>query len=605
MPPPVLFLENIHLTFGGQPLLEGASIFIAPGDRIALVGRNGSGKSTFLKIAAGTIQPDTGERFIQPGTTIRYLAQEPDMSGFEILRDYVHDGLAPGDDPHRADYLLSQLGLSGAEDPSGVSGGEARRAALARVLAPNPEILLMDEPTNHLDLPAIEWLEAELQKMKSALVLTSHDRRFLSNLSKKTVWIDRGKTRLLEKGFAEFEDWRDDILEAEEAEHHKLGRKIAREEHWITHGVSGRRKRNMRRVGELAELRRQRASTRKTAGDVTITNTDTATSGKLVAKLDKVSKNWGDRTIVSNFSTIIKRGDRLGIAGPNGSGKTTLVNLITGKTHCDSGKIQLGKNLELLVIDQKREALDPDASLKEVLTGGGGDMVQFGSTTKHVVSYMKDYLFSPEQAGTAVSRLSGGERGRLMLAMGLRLPSNVLVLDEPTNDLDLETLDVLQEYIASYEGTVILVSHDRDFLDRICTSILYPEEQGVWHEYAGGYSDMLAQRKATAKPAKDRRPTQISRNLPEQKFKGRVSKKPRLSFKHLHALENLPAEMEKLQSEITKLQKALEDPDLFSRERKKFDAYTQALTERQTLLEAKETEWLELEMLREEAENQT
>ncbi|MEM7464249.1 MAG: ABC-F family ATP-binding cassette domain-containing protein [Pseudomonadota bacterium] len=605
MSPPVLFLENIHLTFGGQPLLEGASVFIAPGDRIALVGRNGSGKSTFLKIAAGMIKADTGERFVQPGTTIRYLPQEPDMAGFESLRDYVHEGLAPGDDPHRADYMLSQLGLSGGEDPTSVSGGEARRAALARVLAPSPEILLMDEPTNHLDLPAIEWLEAELQRMKSALVLISHDRRFLSNLSKKTVWIDRGKTRLLDKSFAEFEDWRDEILETEEAEHHKLGRKIAREEHWITHGVSGRRKRNMRRVGELAELRKQRASTRKSAGDVTITNTDTATSGKLVAKLEKVSKSWEDRKVVSNFSTIIKRGDRLGIAGPNGSGKTTLVNLVTGKIPCDSGKIQLGKNLEILVIDQKREALDPNASLKEVLTGGGGDIVQFGSGSKHVVSYMKDYLFSPEQAGTAVSRLSGGERGRLMLAMGLRLPSNLLVLDEPTNDLDLETLDVLQEYIASYEGTVILVSHDRDFLDRICTLILYPEEHGVWHEYAGGYSDMVAQRKVTVSPSKDKRPAQISQKPAEPRSGERASDKPRLSFKHRHTLETLPAEMEKLQSEIAKLQKALEDTDLFSKERKKFDAYTQALTERQALLEAKETEWLELEMLREEAENQT
>lgn len=604
MPPPILFLENIHLTFGGQPLLEGASIYVGPGDRICLVGRNGSGKSTFLKIAAGIVEADSGERFVQPGTTIRYLPQEPDMSGFSTLRDYVHAGLAPGNDPYRADYLLAQLGLSGTETPSIVSGGEARRAALARALAPEPEILLMDEPTNHLDLPAIEWLEGELRNSKSALVLISHDRRFLSNLSKRTVWIDRGITRALENGFSKFEDWRDDTLELEEAEHHKLGRKIAREEHWITHGVSGRRKRNMRRVGELAELRSRRAATRKTAGDVNITIADTASSGKLVAKLDKVSKSWGDRKIVSKFSTIINRGDRIGIAGPNGSGKTTLVNLITGEIPCDSGNVRLGINLETLVIDQKREALDPRSSLKDVLTGGGGDLVQIGSTTKHVVSYMKDYLFSPEQAGTAVSALSGGERGRLMLASTLRLSSNVLVLDEPTNDLDLETLDVLQEYIASYEGTVILVSHDRDFLDRICTSILYPEENGVWQEYAGGYSDMLAQRGIKSARLNTSGTAPVNSPNPASKPKSpQHSEKPRLTFNQKHALETLPKEISKLETEIAKLQVALADTELYSRDRKKFDAYTAALTERQTALEVRETQWLELEMLREETSN--
>ncbi|MGI9402580.1 MAG: ABC-F family ATP-binding cassette domain-containing protein [Rhizobiaceae bacterium] len=604
MAPPILFLENIHLTFGGQPLLEGASIQVSPGDRICLVGRNGSGKSTFLKIAAGILEADSGERFIQPGTTIRYLPQEPDMSGFVSLRDYVHAGLAPGDDPHQADYLLDQLGLSGDEDPALVSGGEARRAAIARTLAPNPEILLMDEPTNHLDLPAIEWLESELGSSRSAIVLISHDRRFLSTLSRKTVWIERGSTRTLNKGFEYFEDWRDKTLELEEAEHHKLGRKIAREEHWITHGVSGRRKRNMRRVGELAEMRKRQATTRTAAGDVSISSAENAASGKLVAKLDKVSKSWNSRKVVSNLSTTINRGDRLGIAGPNGSGKTTLVNLITGKNHCDSGNIRLGLNLKTLVIDQTRQSLDPSSTLKDVLTGGGGDLVQLGSTTKHVVSYMKDYLFTPEQAGTAVSKLSGGERGRLMLARSLRSPSNVLVLDEPTNDLDLETLDVLQEYVDGYEGTVILVSHDRDFLDRICTSILYPEGDGVWHEYAGGYSDMLAQRGGVLNTQKNAKQPAAKTHRTESRPKpGQKLEKSRLSFKQKHALETLPEEISKLESEIAKLQTALADNELYTRDRKKFDAYSTALTERQSTLETLENQWLELEMLREATEN--
>ncbi len=607
MEPPVLFLKEIHLTFGGAPLLRGTDLQILPRDRISLVGRNGSGKSTLLKIAAGLMEADKGERFVQPGATVRYLPQEPDLSGFVRLADYVEAGLAPGDDPHRAQYLLEELGLSGDENPRTVSGGEARRAALARTLAPSPDILLLDEPTNHLDLPAIEWLESELKSMRSAMVLISHDRRFLTNLSRKTVWMDRGRSRELHQGFAAFEDWRDKILEEEEAADHKLGRKIVREEHWITHGVSGRRKRNMRRVRELADLREQKAGRERIAGNVRISSAEGETSGKLVAKLDSVSKSFGDQQIVRDFSTIIMRGDRVGIVGPNGAGKTTLVNLITGKLAPDSGTIRLGLSLETLVIDQKRAALDPAWSLKDALTDGAGDTIVIGDQSRHVMTYMKDFLFLPEQATTPIHALSGGERGRLMLARGLRTPSNFLILDEPTNDLDLETLDLLQEFIANYAGTVLLVSHDRDFIDRTCTSVIASDGGGKWLEYAGGYSDMLAQRRSMPTKSKPARPTPSppapspSANDTPSKTAG-ASTKTKLSFKQKHALESLPGEMEKLETEIGKLKKALEDPDLFNREPRKFQKFVDALSERESRLAACEEEWLELELLREEAE---
>jgi ATP-binding cassette subfamily F protein uup len=602
--PPVLFLTDIYLTFGGTPLLQGADLQISPRDRISLVGRNGSGKSTLLKIAAGQIEPDRGERFVQPGATIRYLPQEPDLSAYATVLDYVRAGLAPGDDEYRASYLLSELGMSGNEDPKTISGGETRRAALARTLAPEPDILLLDEPTNHLDLPAIEWLENELQQLRSAIVLISHDRRFLTNLTSRCTWMDRGKSRQLDQGFSAFEDWRDKLVEEEEIASHKLSRKIVREEHWITHGVSGRRKRNMRRVRELADLRREKADETRIAGNVKLTSAEGETSGKLVAKLDKVCKKYDDRDIVRDFSTIIMRGDRVGIVGPNGAGKTTLVNLITGKVDPDSGTIRIGLNLEQLVIDQKRDMLKPEWTLKDALTDGAGDTIVIGNETKHVMTYMKDFLFLPEQAGTPIPALSGGERGRLMLARGLRTPSNFLVLDEPTNDLDLETLDLLQEFLADYAGTVLLVSHDRDFLDRVCTSVIASDGNGVWHQYAGGYSDMVAQKgsdvvKRSAQPkVMHADPSTKTAPVPQPRTSARSSTK--LSFKQKHALETLPGEIARLQSEIAKLKTALTAPDLYSKEPAKFEKFAAALDERENKLRALEDQWLELEILREE-----
>lgn len=608
MEPPILYLKDIHLNFGGTPLLEGAEISVQPRDRICLVGRNGSGKSTLLKIAAGMIEPDRGERFIQPGITLRYLPQEPDTGGHDTIASYVNSGLAPGDDPHRAAYLIEELGLDPHGPVASLSGGEFRRAALARTLAPEPDILLLDEPTNHLDLPAIEWLETALKAIRSAIVMISHDRRFLETLSRRTVWMDRGVSRSLEKGFSAFEDWREQVLEEEEQASHKLARKIVREEHWIVHGVSGRRKRNMRRVRELAELKRARAAETRPVGSVNLGGGEAELSGKLVAELKDVTKSYGGRPVVSSLSAIIRRGDRIGIAGPNGAGKTTLVRLITGSIQPDQGIVRLGVNLETLVIDQKRDLLKPEWTLKDALTDGAGDSVVVNGEAKHVMSYMKDYLFLPEQARTPVAVLSGGERARLMLARGLRHRSNLLVLDEPTNDLDLETLDLLQEYLAEYQGTVILVSHDRDFLDRVSTAILASDGDGQWTLYAGGYSDMVAQKGAgiaarSAAPASDRRPARTQgAPAPSGEPPATRPQKAKLSFKQKHALETLPGEIAKLEKEIAKLRQELADPGLYARDPARFAKCAGALDEREKALAAREEEWLELEILREAAE---
>lgn len=599
MAPPLLTLKDIHLTFGGTPLLEGAELTVAPGDRICLVGRNGSGKSTLLKIAAGMIQPDSGERFAHPGATIQYLPQEADFSGYMTVRAYVEAGLGPTDDPYQAQALLDELGMTGDEDPASLSGGEARRAALARVLVSRPDVILLDEPTNHLDLPAIEWLEAELQQSRAAIVLISHDRRFLENLSRATVWIDRGVARRLEQGFDAFEDWRDKVLEEEEIERHKLDRKIVRENEWMHGGVTGRRKRNVRRVRELRAMRREVSEQRQVTGNVRLDVAEGGTSGKLVAETKGMSKDFGDRPIVKNLSLRIMRGDRLGLVGPNGAGKTTLIKLLTGSLEPDSGTIRLGTNLELVSLDQKRDELDPNWTVADALTGGRGDQVVINGKARHVASYMKDFLFQPEQRRTPLRVLSGGERARLMLARALAKPSNLLILDEPTNDLDLETLDLLQELLADYPGTVLLVSHDRDFLDRVVTSVLAPEGDGRWTEYPGGYSDMLMQRQGEEpkKAASDRAEVAATAkpSAAPSAAAAVVTAARKLSFKEKHALETLPGTIAKYEAEIAKLAKRLEDPALFSKDRAGFDKATSELAKTQENLEAAELQWLELE----------
>jgi len=603
MAPPLLHLDGIRLTFGGTPLLDGASLSAMPGERIALVGRNGSGKSTLLKIAAGLIEPQEGEVFRQPTATVRYLPQMPDMEGFDTVHAYVEAGLGPADDPHRVTYLLSHLGLTGEEHPSSLSGGEARRASLARVLAPKPDILLLDEPTNHLDLSTIEWLEEELSRSPSAIVVISHDRRFLERVSRATIWLDRGRTLRLDKGFAHFEEWRDQVLEEEEREQHKLGRQIVREEHWLRYGVTARRKRNMRRLGELQAMRQEFRTHRRAEGLANMAASDAGESGKLVIEAKDIAKTYGERAIVRDFSARINRGDRIGLVGANGAGKTTLLKMLTGALAPDAGMVRLGVNLEIATLDQKREAVDPRETLAHYLTDGRGETVIVNGEERHVASWMKDFLFKPEQARTPVRELSGGERARLILARVLSRPSNMLVLDEPTNDLDMETLDLLQELVAGFAGTVILVSHDRDFLDRTVTSTIAPNGDGTWTEYAGGYTDMLAQRggkklddrRGVTKPPSEPRPAGEQKAQPKQPAR-------KLSYKQKFALETLPKRMEEAVANIGVIEQRLADPGLYRRDPKTFADATASLDKARGELAVMEDEWLELEMLRETIE---
>ncbi|MBW9054157.1 ABC-F family ATP-binding cassette domain-containing protein [Rhizobium mesosinicum] len=606
MAPPILKLDDIFLSFGGTPLLAGAALQVEPGDKICLVGRNGSGKSTLLKIAAGLVDAQSGEVFRHPASTVRYLEQAPDFAGFETVQTYAEAGLGPGDDPYRVTYLLSHLGLTGEENPNNLSGGEARRAALARVLAPEPDILLLDEPTNHLDLPTIEWLEGELQKTRSALVLISHDRRFLEKVSTATVWLDRGTSRRLDKGFAFFEAWRDQVLEAEELEQHKLGKAIEREEHWLRYGVTARRKRNMRRLGELQTMRSQYRGHKGPQGTVQASASDAQESGKLVIEANKITKSYDDRPIVAPFSIRVHRGDCIGLVGPNGAGKTTLLKMLTGQLAPDSGTVKLGTNLDIATLDQKREDLNPEDTLANYLTDGRGENLLVNGEQRHVTGYMKEFLFQPEQARTPIKNLSGGERARLMLARILSRPTNLLILDEPTNDLDIETLDLLQEIVTGFAGTVILVSHDRDFLDRTVTSTIAPANpetpDGRWIEYAGGYSDMLAQRKGAAEERRRAEKAAEKPKTPEAAAATASASKGKLSYKQKFALENLPKEMAKAEAEIGKREEKMADPNLFTRDPASFNRLASEMEKLRESLTKMEEEWLELEMLREELE---
>ncbi len=599
--PPLLLLQDVSLRLGAGNLLDGASLGVGSGDRVALVGRNGSGKSTLLRIAAGEIAPDAGTRFLQPGTTLRHLPQEPDLGGFATVEAYAADGLGPGDDPHRVRLLLDRLGLPPGADPARLSGGEERRAALARALAPSPDLLLLDEPTNHLDLPAIEWLEEELAALPCGLVLISHDRRLLTRLAREVVWLEAGRTRRLARGFGEFEAWRDAALDEEATEVHRLERKIAREEDWLRYGVTARRKRNQRRLADLQGMRAQHRAAAGRASPLRLAVAEAAISGKQVIVAEGISKSWaspaGEFVAVRDFSVRIQRGDRVGIVGPNGAGKTTLLRLLTGMLTPDRGEVRLGAALSLVTLDQMRATLDPERRLADTLTGGGGDTVRIGGESRHVVSYMKDFLFRPEQARTPVGVLSGGERGRLMLAIALARPGNLLVLDEPTNDLDLETLDLLQEMLAEHAATVLLVSHDRDFLDRVVTSTIAAEGDGRWVEYAGGYSDMLAQR-ATPPAAPPRRASKTA--VPEAPTRAAASRK--MTFRDQHLLKTLPERIAGLAAEIEALRAELADPDLFARSHARFTAAGSALAAAEQAHRVAEEQWLALEILREELE---
>ncbi|WP_417261512.1 ABC-F family ATP-binding cassette domain-containing protein [Celeribacter sp.] len=599
---PVLQLSDISLTFGGDPVFDGLNLVVQEGDRVALVGRNGSGKSTLMKVMAGLVEADRGARVLGPGITVGYMEQDPDLSGFATLGDFAASELDPSES-YKVDMVAEGLKFNPETPVETASGGERRRAALAKLLAEGPGLMLLDEPTNHLDIEAIAWLEEELRTTKTAYVLISHDRAFLNHLTRATLWIDRGQVRRQEEGFEAFETWRDKVWDDEDMQRHKLDRKIKAEARWAVEGISARRKRNQGRVRALQDLRAERSSQIKRQGTAAMELDVAEKSGKRVVEADHISKRFEDKIIVRDLSIKVARGDRIAFVGPNGAGKTTLLKMLTGEMEPDSGTVKLGTKLEMAVFDQTRSNLRNDLTLWEAMTSdkdmrvsGKADQVMVRGTPKHVVGYLKEFLFTDAQARAPVASLSGGEKARLLLAKIMAKPSNLLVLDEPTNDLDIETLDLLQELLTDFEGTVLLVSHDRDFIDRVATQTVAMEGDGEAVVYAGGWSDYRAQRgeKPAASAAK-------SAQKPAEKPAAPVAPEPKpaakskLSFTEKHRLEALPAEMERLEAEIAKLGELLSDPELFTREPVKFQKATDMLTERQSVLEAAEEEWLTLE----------
>jgi ATP-binding cassette subfamily F protein uup len=597
---PLLTLTDITLGFGGRPLFAGVSLAIQPGERLCVVGRNGSGKSTLMKVAAGLTEPDSGERFVQPGAKVSYLPQEPDPTGFASLLDYAAADLSESE-IWRAEAALDGLKVDGAKDTTTASGGERRRAALARLIAGGPDLMLLDEPTNHLDITAIEWLEDYLAGTKCAFAMISHDRAILSRLTRATLWVDRGEVRRGPRGFAGFEEWRDKILEEEAAQRHKLDRLIKDEARWAVEGISARRTRNQGRVRRLAALRAERRDQIAVTGAAAMELSAGQKSGKLVAEAKGVAKTLGGQLLFSDFSIRIGRGERVALVGPNGVGKTTLLKILIGEMMPDAGTVRLGVNLRMAVFDQNRTALDPAATLWETLTNdaslgvkGNSDQVMVRGQPRHVIGYLKDFLFDERQARGPVSALSGGERARLLLARIMARDSNLLVLDEPTNDLDVETLDLLQELIADFDGTVLLVSHDRDFLDRVATTTIAMEGDAKPVIYAGGWSDYRAQRGVVAgvKAAPKSAPKKAA---PRKTGATNAT----LSFVQEKRLNDLPAQIDRLEAEIAKLETLLSDPDLFNREPVKFRKASEGLAARRQKLAAAEEDWLALEELRE------
>ncbi|MAK62736.1 MAG: elongation factor 3 [Ponticaulis sp.] len=609
--PPVLSLNDIQLTFGGKPVFEGVTLSLAANERAVLVGRNGAGKSTLMKVIAGRIDPDEGEVWRQPGTHAVYLSQEPDLSGFDTLIEFAVQDLPAisADDRHVAEAELMALGLDPEANPAKLSGGQKRRAALARAFAADPDILLLDEPTNHLDIPAIEQLESRLQGFHGALLIVSHDRRFLEKISTSCFWLRQGQVKRYGEGYAKFDEWAAFVEAEDEKALDRLNTQLKAEQRWLERGVTARRKRNMGRLRKVMDMRAERHARKTGLNEMRATSDmvlETAEgAGKRVIEARGISKTFqtpaGDLPVVQDLSIRIQRGDRLGIVGPNGAGKSTLIKLLLGELEPDTGSVKLGTNLEIAYLDQNRDRLDPNDTLWQALAPEGGDQIVVRGTPRHVASYAQDFLFKSEQLRQPVSALSGGERNRLLLAIALAKPSNLLILDEPTNDLDMETLELLEDMLADYDGTLILVSHDRAFLDGVVTSCLSPVGEGKWLETPGGYSDAARQLKEikgarTSKPAVNKAPADKSAK-PAQKSQAK------LSFKDKHRLGELDKLMPKLQARIEALEAELADPELFTRNATRFQAASEELSEARDTLENHEMEWLELEEKREALES--
>ncbi|MEM8774513.1 MAG: ATP-binding cassette domain-containing protein [Pseudomonadota bacterium] len=590
---PLLQLNDISLSFGGAPLFADVSLVVQPAERIALVGRNGSGKSTLMKVIAGLVETDKGDRVLRPDAQVGYLEQDPSMERFATLGDFATAGL-PVAEHYRVERAAEGLQFAFDTEVSAASGGERRRAALARMLAGSPDLMLLDEPTNHLDITSIEWLEGYLKSTGMSYVLISHDRKFLNELTDTTLWLDRGIIRRQDKGFASFEAWRDKVWSDEDVARHKLNRKIAAEARWAVEGISARRTRNQGRVRALQALRAERAAQIRRQGSAAMTFSSSTRSGRKVIEAQNVSKTFDGVPIVRDFDLIVQRQDRVAFVGPNGVGKTTLLNLLLKTLDPDSGNVKHGTNLIPALFDQTRAQLNPDETLWEALTGdeamrlsGRSDQVMVRGTARHVVGYLKDFLFDERQARAPIHSLSGGEKARLFLAKLMAKESNLLVLDEPTNDLDIETLDLLQELLGDYDGTVLLVSHDRDFIDRVATQTIVMEGQGRTTIYAGGWGDVTETHQAETKQKS------APKSASKPGLNSKAQKAPtKLTYKDQHRLDQLPAQIDRLSAEIVKLEELLADSELYQRDPAKFAKATEMLAVRQGVLSEAEEEWL-------------
>jgi ATP-binding cassette subfamily F protein uup len=585
MAAPILAFEDLGLVQGSGWLFRNIGLHVMPRDRLALIGRNGAGKTTLLKLLAGRIEPDEGRRTIVPGTRVILLEQEPDLAGHDTLRDWaLHGDDAP--QPYEVEAIADQLGIDLTRDAATASGGERRRAAIARALAQDPDVLLLDEPTNHLDLAAIDWLEEWLGRFRGAFVVISHDRTFLTRLTKSTLWLDRGLMRRAEIGFGGFDAWTEQVYDEEARNAARLDAKLKIEEHWLQRGVTARRARNEGRKAKLMEMRAVRASMMAPPGAARLVTASDDSKTKIVIDAEDVTKRYGDRTIIRDFTFRVTRGDRIGVVGSNGAGKTTLLKLLTGEIAPDEGRVKLAKTLDGVIIDQQRKLMSPEKRIRDVLADGG-DWIDVLGVRKHIAGYLKEFLFDPNMIDARVGTLSGGERSRLLLAREFARHSNLLVLDEPTNDLDLETLDLLQEVIADYDGTVLIVSHDRDFLDRTVTVTLGLDGSGKIDVVAGGYADWERQR--GPKP-------ELRATAPKASAQPAAAAKPRakLSYKDQRDLDMLPSEIEKIEASIARDEALLDDPALYARDPARFNALMTGLETARRRKEEAELRWLEL-----------
>ncbi len=592
--PPIYTMKDVWLSFGLNPLFTGIEMTVSRGDKICLVGRNGSGKSTLLKIISGQIEAEKAEIFIQPGTKISYMPQEPDFSGYQTLREVVLSGLIGNreNQEYKADILIRHLNISEHQPPQSSSGGELKKAALAKALISEPDILLLDEPTNHLDIATIEKLEEIIAKFTGAVIVISHDRMFLNHVSQKTFWLDRGILHSNNKGFAFFDEWQEQILEQEIIAQKYLNKKIEEETEWLHKGVTARRKRNQGRLRRLQQLRQERKEQIKQVGSVNLEIDEGELRSRLVIEAKHIYKSYGSRELVKDFSIRILKGNRIGIVGPNGAGKTTLIKLLTKKLEPDSGFVRMGKNLEEAYFDQNRMTLDPKKTLWKTLCNEG-DHIWVRGHWRHVVAYLKDFLFKPDQAQCPVSALSGGEKNRLMLAVALAKASNFLVLDEPTNDLDMDTLDLLQEVLDEYQGTILIVSHDRDFMDKVATSLLYMKGDGSIIEHVGSYTELLEKLKSQAdKEVKKDKSVKKVQSEPQK-----IKIPSKLSYKDNRLLEVLPQEIADLEDKISQIEQTLAtDVELYTRNPQEFDELTSKLEEYKKSKDEKENLWLEIQL---------